>query len=143
MRGGTVAVMSVSVALDELHDAIGRQASVAFLLTVSPDGRPHSVELAVSWEEPGRLVFRPGNRTVANAQDRPLVSVLWPPTEVGGYSLIVDGTAMAATGSGDGDNRLVVQPTRAVLHRTARSQDPGAVAHGSDCVRVFTAPEPS
>lgn len=135
---GTVSPMSVSVALEELRDEIGRQAPVCFLLTVGPDGRPHSVQLAVSWADPGQLAFHPGNKTVANAQDRPLVSLLWPPRELGGYSLIVDATVVTASGSGDGANSVLVRPTRAVLHRPARPDNPEAVAHGSDCVRVFS-----
>jgi hypothetical protein len=130
--------MSVSVDLASLREEIDRHGSVAFFLTVGSDGRPHSVQLGVDWSEPGRLVVHPGNSTVANAVARPLVSLLWPPTEPGGYSLIVDATVTEASGTGDGDNAVSVQPTKAVLHRPARSDDPGAVAHGSDCVRVFS-----
>jgi len=129
--------MSVSVALAGLHEEIDRHGPVVFLLSVGGDGRPHTVQVPVSWEEPGQFVFHPGNSTVANVQARPLVSLLWPPTEPGGYSLIVDGTVVAASGSGGGDNRVCVQPTKAVLHRPAKSGNSGAAAHGSDCVRVF------
>jgi hypothetical protein len=46
------------------------------------------------------------------------------------YSLIVDGTALAATGEG----ALAVAPTRAVLHRVA-----GAAGDGPTCRPVGTA----
>ncbi len=130
--------MSVSVELASLREEIDRHGSVAFFLTVGSDGRPHSVQLGVDWAEPGWLVVHPGNSTVANAVARPLVSLLWPPTEPGGYSLIVDATVTEASGTGTGDNAVSVQPTKAVLHRPAKSDHPGAVAHGSDCVRVFS-----
>ncbi|MDQ6616650.1 MAG: hypothetical protein M3083_18380 [Actinomycetota bacterium] len=130
--------MSVSVALASLREEIERHGSVAFFLTVGSDGRPHTVQLPVDWVEPGRLVVHPGNSTVANAEARPLVSLLWPPTEPGGYSLIVDAIVAGVSGSGGGDNAVSVEPTKAVLHRPAQPEDPNAVAHGSDCVRVFS-----
>lgn len=130
--------MSVSVALEGLRDEIGRQGPVAFFLSVGSDGRPHSVQLPVSWVEPGQLVVHPGNGTVANAAARPLVSLLWPPTQSGGYSLIIDATVVATSGSSEGANSVTVAPTKAVLHRRAGAGDPSAAAHGSDCVRVFS-----
>jgi hypothetical protein len=136
---GTLGRMSVSVDLASLREEIDRHGSVAFFLTVGSDGRPHSVQLVVDWAEPDQLVVHPGNSTVANAVARPLVSVLWPPTEPGGYSLIVDATVTESSGTGDGDNTVSVQPTKAVLHRPAKSDDTAAGAHGSDCVRVFSA----
>jgi hypothetical protein len=131
--------MSVSVDLANLREEIDRHGLVAFFLSVGPEGRPHSVQLRVEWLEPGRLVVHPGNSTVANAAARPLVSLLWPPTEPGGYSLIVDGRAVDASGSGQGDNTVSVEPTKAVLHRPAQPDDGDAATHGSDCVRVFSA----
>ena len=134
--------MSMSVALEGLRDEIDRQGPVAFFLSVGSDGRPHSVQLPVTWVEPGQLVVHPGDGTVANAAARPLVSLLWPPTQSGGYSLIVDATVVATSGSG-GANSVTVAPTKAVLHRRARADDPTAAAHGSDCVRVFSEKSPS
>jgi hypothetical protein len=125
--------MSVSVALAELREEIDRQGPVAYFLSVGPDGRPHSVQLSVGWAEPGHLVVHPGNSSAANAGTRPLVSLLWPPIEPGGYSLIVDGTVVAVSRAGDEGNAVSVQPTKAVLHRPAASSE-----HGSDCVRVFS-----
>jgi hypothetical protein len=130
--------MSIPVALENLQKQISQHGSVAFFLSVGRDGRPHCVQLPVNWSEEGQLVVHPGNSTVANAQVRPLVSLLWPPTEAGGYSLIVDGSVSAASGIGDGENSVSVQPSKAVLHRPATSEDPDAVAHGSDCVGVFS-----
>lgn len=139
---GTLGNMSVPVDLASLREEIARHGSVAYFLSVGPEGRPHSVQLAVSWVEPSQLVVRPGNSTVANAAARPLVSLLWPPVEPGGYSLIVDATVVAVSGTGRGDNSIAVEPSKAVLHRPAVSPDPDAAAHGSDCVRVFSAESP-
>ncbi len=131
--------MSVPVALEGLREEIDNHGSVAYFLSVGPDGRPHSVQLRVELTD-GQLVVHPGNSTVANAEARPLVSLLWPPAEVGGYSLIVDGTVAGVSRAGGGNNFVAVNPTKAVLHRPAQSDDPDAVVHGSDCVGVFSRP---
>jgi len=135
---GIVGNMSIPVDLASLREEIDRHGSVAYLVSVGGDGRPHTVQLGVTWADPGQLLLRPGNSTMANVAARPLVALLWPPTEPGGYTLIVDGTAVGVTGTGAGDNSLAVQPTKAVLHRPAKSEDPAVVAQGSDCVRVFS-----
>ena len=70
--------MSISVELDALRDAIADTDRAPYLLTVADDGRPHSV--AVTWEWRGDELAMPvGNRTLANARARELVSLLWPP----------------------------------------------------------------
>jgi len=121
--------VSVPVALERLREEVSRFGGTAYLLTVGSDGRPHSVAMTVSWTGDD-LVTSAGRRTLANAAARPLVSVLWPPVEPGGYSLIVDGAATAdAAGS-----TVSVRPTNAVLHRPVGSPDPGSSACGSDCV---------
>jgi hypothetical protein len=87
------------------------------------------VSVSVRWADDD-LVMGGGTKTLANAADRPLVSLLWPPADVGGYSLIVDGTARAQ------DGLLVISPTRAILHRPAAAK-PGGSSPGSDCVAVY------
>ena len=126
--------MSVAVSLDRLREeAAGR--GQAYLLTVGSDGRPHSVSVLVAWAG-DTLVMAPGNRSVANAGERPLVSLLWPPAERGGFSLIVDATVTSATGDGAGGNEVVVTPTRAVLHRPAEPGSAGSA--GSECAPVYS-----
>jgi hypothetical protein len=67
------------------------------------------------------------------------VTLLWPPAEPGGYSLIVDGRALAEEADAEAA-RLGVVPTRALLHREAAPDSPDA-AKGCkhDCV-VFSLP---
>ncbi len=83
-----------------------------------------------------------GGRTLRNLAHRRDVTLLWPPTEPGGYSLIVDGRAEAHsdTDSDSGTARCGVVPTRALLHRDADPESPAA-AKGClhDCV-VFSEP---
>jgi len=124
--------MSIAVRLDALRVEIEERSRPPYLLTVSPDGRPHAVAVRVAWDGDS-LTTDPGNRTAANAADRRLVSLVWPPDTVDGYSLIVDASVTAVDVPGDGPNRLVLSPTKAVLHRPAT--EPGPVGGcGADCV---------
>jgi len=120
--------MSIPVGLDDLAAQIDVFGPTPYLLTVSDDGRAHAVSVAVTWLD-GGLACGVGKRSTANATSRSNVSLLWPPHEPGGYSLIVDGDA---TGH---DGNVVVQPTKAVLHRSAAAPDPTS-ACTSDCVAI-------
>lgn len=124
----------------------------AYLITVDDDYRVHTVtvepELCDLPDGPDgqRTIIDVGligGRTRENLAHRGDVTLLWPPTEPGGYSLIVDGraeTTDSETDSGDATARLAVVPTRALLHRDADSDSPDA-AKGClhDCV-VFSLP---
>jgi hypothetical protein len=125
----------------------------AYLITVDDAYRVHTVvvepelrDLPDGPEGPRAIVDVGliGGRTRENlAQRGPdfTVTLLWPPREPGGYSLIVDGHA-EATDSGSETVRLGVVPTRALLHRDADPDSPKA-AKGClhDCV-VFSLPDP-
>jgi hypothetical protein len=126
--------MSIPVALEKLRAEVDRFGVTPYLLTVGDDGRPHSVSVAIEWCGDA-LVATAGKRTLANAAARPLVSLLWAPIEPGGYSLIADGEARVR-GAGE-EARVVVRPTRGVLHRPAAA--PAAVAPGcsADCVPLL------
>ena len=120
--------MSIPVGLDELAAQIDVFGTTPYLLTVSDDGRAHAVSVAVVWSD-GGLACTVGKRSAANAASRSNVSLLWPPHEPDGYSLIVDGDA-----AGD-DGAVTVRPTKAVLHRSAAAPDPSS-ACSSDCVPI-------
>ena len=116
--------------LEGLREQTSRFGEAAYVITVTADGRPHAVSVTVGWDD-DRLTFGAGRTTLANAAERPDIALLWPPFEPDGYSLIVDGYAERRSGpAGDG---LAVQPSRAVLHRSA----PGSGPHVSDCVTVL------
>ena len=127
--------MSIPVPLEGLRAATEERGGRAYVLTVSDDGRPHAVHGRVDWDA-DVLAVEVGRRTAANASARPLVSLLYPPGTDGDYSLIVDGTG-AVTRAGD-TQRLVVTPTKAILHRSAPAPDPTqSCAH--DCVTILPA----
>lgn len=123
--------MSIPVPVEGLADAmVGR--AYAYLLTVGDDGRPHAVAVTPHLHG-GNLQATVGRRTADNAAARPrAVSLVWPPGEVGGYSLIVDGAA-----SVEGDV-VTVRPGKGVLHRPAPAGSGPAEAGscGNDCVGV-------
>ncbi|MGH9172146.1 MAG: pyridoxamine 5'-phosphate oxidase family protein [Acidimicrobiales bacterium] len=127
--------MSVAVELSELHERLLEYRSSGYLLTVGKEGRPHCVAAGVAWD--GDLLrVTPGNSSVANAGERPLVSLLFPPPVLGDYSLIVDAEVVSAVASGTGGNSVALRPTKAVLHRPGTGSAPGC---GSDCVPVYPA----
>lgn len=118
----------------------------AYLITVDDGYRVHTVTVEPRLREvpgdPDGAIFDVGligGRTQQNLAHRRDVTLLWPPTEPGGYSLIVDGGAEVTDASGD-TARLGVVPTRALLHRDAAPDSPEA-AKGClhDCV-VFSLP---
>lgn len=129
--------MSIPVPLERLRAAIDERGAGAYLLTVSDDGRPHAVHVPTHWEGDA-LAAEAGRRTTANAAARPQVSLLYPVRSADDYSLIVDGTAAVTTDRET--TRLVITPTKAVLHRPAAVPDPTA-ACPADCVPLLPAKE--
>lgn len=110
----------------------------AYLITVDDGFRVHTVTVKPALREATLDVGLIGGRTRENLAHRADVTLLWPPTDPGGYSLIVDGRAQ--TSDAEGDNaRLEVVPTRALLHRDAGSPE-AAKGCLHDCV-VFSVPE--
>lgn len=123
--------MSINVGLDELRSAL-EQFGSGYLLTTS-DGKvkvvtvdPESTDDALRLEDPGQ-----GSR--ANLESNPSVTLVFPPLEARGYTLLVDGTATVH------DSTVLVNPSNAVLHRPARHADgpPPPDGCGEDCVPVL------
>jgi hypothetical protein len=104
--------MSIPVAVADLAEAAAPFGAAAFLLTAGDDGRPRIAHLRVTFAD-GGVVVDAGRGARANATARPLVTLLFPPYEPDGYSLIVDADATVRA-----DDVLLV-PTGAVLHRPA------------------------
>ncbi len=103
----------------------------AYLVTVDDAYRVHTVTVEPILREHVLDVGLIGSKTHRNIASRSGVTLLWPPPQPGGYSLIVDGHGEVSDSA-----HLQVAPTRALLHRNA-----AADAHGDlhDCV-VFSAP---
>ena len=109
----------------------------AYLITVDDGYRVHTVTVEPELREGVMDVGLVRGKTRKNLANRGDVTLLWPPREPGGYSLIVDGHA-EVTASEDETIQLGVVPTRALLHRNADPNTPGS-AKGClhDCV-VFS-----
>jgi hypothetical protein len=122
--------MSVKVDLDQLADTLA-DFTFAYLITVGDDFRVHTVAVDPVLTDGVIGVGRAGRHTCANLADHPAVTVIWPPNEPGGYSLIIDGTGEL---SGD---EVRVLPNRAVLHRKAAPESPAATSGCMhDCVPI-------
>ena len=85
--------MPTNVDFDRLAEkVVGRD--YAYLITVGDDGRPHPVpvmpELNGNTVRIGGLGGRRSRANLARSSD---VTVLWPPPEPGGYTIIADGRA--------------------------------------------------
>lgn len=119
--------MSVKVDLDQLAGTLA-DYPFGYLITVSDEHRAHTV--AVDPRLVGGVldVGSVGNSTRRNTLAHPDVTMVWPPREPGGYSLIVDGRGELT------DDRLHVIPQRAVLHRPAVPGVATASGCGDDCV---------
>jgi len=109
--------MSIKVELDDLADKVAKHP-FGYLLTAGDEGPPHSGAVVFDWDD-GCLVTGAGRTTRRHVGQRPTVSLLWPPLDDGGYSLIVDGDAVIR-GADDPDTATIaITPTWAVLHRPA------------------------
>lgn len=127
--------MSIAVDLERLRAEAETRGPGAFLLTVTDDGRPHVVAVLPERDGEAALTMSAGRTSVRNAGTRPGATLLWPPAEPGGYSLIVDGEAIAQPAPDPQDGgHVTLQVTRAVLHRPAAGSPDDPDACGSDCV---------
>lgn len=125
--------MSIPVEATELADA-AEPFTVCYLLTTGDDHRPHATHVRATIDG-ASITCGLGRRTARNALARPEVSLLWPPHEPGGYSLIADGT-IAVHGTPGDDATGVVTVANAVLHRPATPDSPPAEGCAADCAPV-------
>jgi len=120
--------MSIPVDLGALREELARRQRPAYVVTAGAEGPPHLVATYLRWAD-GAFEAPSGRHTARNVGERPHASVVVPPDEPGGYSLIFDADATLA-----GDV-VRLTPTKAVLHRPAEGEgEPGSCGH--DCAPV-------
>lgn len=120
--------MSIPVDLDALRDELATYERPAYLVTAGDAGAPHLVATHLTWVD-GAFTAGCGTTTARNLAQRSDVSVVVPPNDVGGYSLIFDAAGEVV----DGDPQTVrLIPRKAVLHRPAAGPD-DAGGCGHDC----------
>src|SRR5690242_9555198 len=87
--------MSVKVDLDQLAGALA-DYTFAYLITVGDDYRAHTVAVQPAFEGGVLDVGSIGNTTRENVARHDGVTLVWPPSRPGGYTLIVDGRGRPA-----------------------------------------------
>lgn len=116
--------MSHAVSPQDLHATALPYGNTPFLLYVGSSGTARVNHVAVQLSEGSDQVIVTGiGRGVAKTLTPDLVlSLLWPPYDQDGFSLIADGTG---TMDGEGDAaRLILTISAAVLHRPAPKTEP-------------------
>jgi hypothetical protein len=112
--------MSVGVELEKLLQVAAGFETVPLLLTTDENGRPRASAVGVSWE--GEVAtIRAGHRSVENAAQRSLVSLLWPAPPGQRFALFVDGIVEGtAPDEADAGSKaggyVTMRATKAVLH---------------------------
>lgn len=104
--------MSIAVPLEELAERVSERGP-GYLLTTAAGSRPHVMHLQFTIDG-AELRTTIGRSARRNIGDQAAVTLLWPPDEDGGYSLIVDATAEV-----EGEAGVVITASTAVLHRPA------------------------
>lgn len=123
--------MSIPVDPSELAGALADHG-FGYLLTVSDEGRVKAVTVEPTATAEELVIPGVSKGSARNIAGNPQVTVLLPPREHHGFTLIVDGTAGVV-----GDT-IRVTPQTAVLHRPASHADgplpdASADACGNDC----------
>lgn len=121
--------------LDRLREQIAECTTEPYLLSVTQSNRPHCGSARPGWDVANlRLtVDAPSSWPGSAASGYCQVSLVWPPAQLGGYSLIVDGTAAEYEPA-----RLAIAPTRAVLYRPGPAQTSDGSSCGSDCIPILS-----
>ena len=84
--------MTLKVELDKLLEVAAGFGTVPMLLSTDDDSRPRASAVSLTWDGTVARV-RAGHRSLANAERRPLVSLLWPAPAGERFALFVDGEA--------------------------------------------------
>jgi hypothetical protein len=119
--------------ISTLAEAISHYGRSAYLLTVAADG-PHTSHVTIELRGSG-IACAVGASAVKNIARQPNVSLFWPPTEPGGYCLIVNGAA-AAERQPTGVAMAEITLTKSVLHRPGARPDDSDGPCASDCRRL-------
>ena len=82
------------------------------------------------------LVFTVGKRGTKNLENCPHVTMLWPPKELGGYSLIIDGIASKHENFDGSGSVWKISFDSGILHRPAQNLEGNDHSCGSDCQTI-------
>lgn len=108
--------MSIPVEIERLSEALAERGP-GYLLTTSAEGRVKAVTVEPRLQA-GILRCPPSGGSARNLAATPVATLLFPPVEPRGHTLLIDGRAVA------GDDGIAFTPEHAVLHRPADYADP-------------------
>lgn len=121
--------MSIPVDLAALADTL-KDFGAGYLLTTA-ESQIKAVSVTARVEGGVVVIPTSSRRSAANLVASPVATLLFPPLQERGYSLLVDGTAEAV------EEGFRFAPTHAILHRPAADADEPIVvpegACGNDC----------
>ena len=112
--------------MQTLASAISEYGTLAYLLTSAPDG-PHTSHVIVR-QDGAILRFALDGTGRRNAEENANVSLLWPPRDSGGYSIIVNGVLEL-----EAENSAKVTVSKSVFHRPGQSTREDSPCR-SDCL---------
>lgn len=104
--------MSIKVDVADIARTL-RDFDLAYLISVDPQGRPKVIAVQLQVEGAALVSLHGSRGTAANLESNRSVTVLCPPREPSGMSLLIDGQASA-----EGE-RFRITPESAILHRPA------------------------
>jgi hypothetical protein len=107
--------MSIPVEVADLARAL-EDFGAGYLLT-SRAGAVKVVTVEPTLVDGALVVESPGRGTVANLAENPAVTLVFPPREARGFTLLVDGTGEVA------EDDVRIAPAAAVLHRPGSHAD--------------------
>ncbi len=116
-----------------LVEAISHYGREAWLLTVATDG-PHTSHVTIELHGE-RIACALSASAARNIAREPNVSLFWPPTEPGGYALIVNGAATEDRRP-TGGTTAEIKLTKSVLHRPGPGPDDSDGPCLADCRRL-------
>lgn len=115
--------MSIPVKVDDLARTL-EQFGAGYLLT-NHEGRNKVSTVEPTVVGDAVVIEGPGRGATSNLAHNPHCTLVFPPAEPHGFTLIVDGTATVT------DEMLTMRPATGVLHRPSRHSD-GPAAPGGD-----------
>lgn len=107
--------MSILVDLARLSSVLD-DLGAGYLITTGDDGRVKVVTIDPTVDD-GAIVLPPSRGSTRNLAANPTATLVFPPTEPQGYTLLVDGTAVGT------EDQIRFSPESAVLHRPASHSD--------------------
>jgi hypothetical protein len=114
-----------------LAEAVSHYDHKAYLLTVAKDG-PHTSNVAIELRG-SNICCNQGASAARNIAREPHVSLFWPPTETGGYALIV---TAANEQRRTGVTMAEITLTKSVFHRPGPKPADSDGPCASDCRRL-------